>query len=57
MNEEPTVEIMETYLFLYYIYGAGKVYVNGKMVNKAGTPVSDKAVVEIMAEIPKYVCR
>ncbi|XP_017969472.1 PREDICTED: hemolysin A isoform X4 [Theobroma cacao] len=35
----------------------GKVYVNGKMVNKAGTPVSDKAVVEIMAEIPKYVCR
>ncbi|OMO65395.1 hypothetical protein CCACVL1_21536 [Corchorus capsularis] len=35
----------------------GKVYVNGKVVNKAGTPVSDKAVVEIMAEIPKYVCR
>lgn len=35
----------------------GKVYVNGKIVNKAGTPVSHKAVVEIMAEIPKYVCR
>ncbi|KAL9239659.1 hypothetical protein vseg_013961 [Gypsophila vaccaria] len=35
----------------------GKVYVNGKVVNKAGTPVSDKAVVEIKAEIPKYVCR
>ncbi|XP_022771577.1 uncharacterized protein LOC111314456 isoform X2 [Durio zibethinus] len=35
----------------------GKVYVNGKMVNKAGTPVSDKAVIEITAEIPKYVCR
>ncbi|XP_012490945.1 uncharacterized protein LOC105803359 isoform X2 [Gossypium raimondii] len=35
----------------------GKVYVNGKVVNKAGTPVSDKAVVEIIAEIPKYVCR
>lgn len=30
---------------------------DGKMVNKAGTPVPDKAVVEIMAEIPKYVCR
>lgn len=30
---------------------------NGKVVNKAGTPVSDEAVVEIIAEIPKYVCR
>ena len=30
---------------------------DGKVVNKAGTPVSDKAVVEIMAEVPKYVCR
>ena len=49
---------MEAYLFFFwYIYGAGKVYVNGKRVNKAGTPVSDKAVVEIMAEIQKYVCR
>ncbi|KAF3434948.1 hypothetical protein FNV43_RR22035 [Rhamnella rubrinervis] len=35
----------------------GKVFVDGKVVNKAGTPVSDKAVVEIMAEVPKYVCR
>ncbi|KAJ4843228.1 hypothetical protein Tsubulata_008732 [Turnera subulata] len=35
----------------------GKVFVDGKMVNKAGTSVSDKAVVEIKAEIPKYVCR
>lgn len=35
----------------------GKVYVDGKVVNKAGTPVSEKAVVEIIAEIPKYVCR
>ncbi|KAF7825902.1 putative rRNA methyltransferase YqxC [Senna tora] len=35
----------------------GKVYVNGKVINKAGTPVSDKAVVEIKAEVPKYVCR
>ncbi|GAB2282388.1 hypothetical protein Dimus_016933 [Dionaea muscipula] len=35
----------------------GKVYVDGKIVNKAGTPISDKAVVEIMAEVPKYVCR
>lgn len=35
----------------------GKVHVDGKVVHKAGTPVSDKAVVEIMAVIPKYVCR
>lgn len=35
----------------------GKVRVDGKVVNKAGTPVPDKAVVEIIAEIPKYVCR
>ncbi|XP_028070111.1 uncharacterized protein LOC114272571 [Camellia sinensis] len=35
----------------------GKVFVDGKLVNKAGTPVSDEAVVEIMAEVPKYVCR
>ncbi|KAH7576532.1 hypothetical protein ACOSP7_003069 [Xanthoceras sorbifolium] len=35
----------------------GKVFVDGKAVNKAGTPVSDKAVVEIIAEVPKYVCR
>ncbi|XP_057517443.1 uncharacterized protein LOC130798466 isoform X5 [Amaranthus tricolor] len=35
----------------------GKVLVNGKVVTKAGTPVSDEALVEIKAEIPKYVCR
>lgn len=35
----------------------GKVFVDGKVVYKAGTPISDKAVVEIKAEIPKYVCR
>ncbi|KAI3732652.1 hypothetical protein L1987_63859 [Smallanthus sonchifolius] len=35
----------------------GKVIVDGKVVTKAGHPVSDKAVVEIKAEIPKYVCR
>ncbi|KAG5071787.1 hypothetical protein JHK86_006998 [Glycine max] len=35
----------------------GKVYVDGKVINKAGTPVPDKAVVEIIADIPKYVCR
>ncbi|KAE8676298.1 Detected protein of confused Function [Hibiscus syriacus] len=40
-----------------HIFGAGKVYVNRKVVNKAGTPVSDKAFVEIIAKIPKYVCR
>nr|KYP54593.1 Uncharacterized protein yqxC [Cajanus cajan] len=34
-----------------------KVYVNGKVINKAGTPVPDKAVVEIVADVPKYVCR
>ncbi|WCJ37268.1 bacterial hemolysin-related [Euphorbia peplus] len=35
----------------------GKVFVDGKVVNKAGTPVSDKSVVVIKAEVPKYVCR
>ncbi|KAG9445797.1 hypothetical protein H6P81_011925 [Aristolochia fimbriata] len=35
----------------------GKVLVDGRVVSKAGTPVSDKAVVEIKAEVPKYVCR
>ncbi|KAG5567173.1 hypothetical protein RHGRI_002658 [Rhododendron griersonianum] len=35
----------------------GKVFVNGKLANKAGNPVSDDAVVEIRAEVPKYVCR
>nr|DAD43332.1 TPA_asm: hypothetical protein HUJ06_001562 [Nelumbo nucifera] len=34
-----------------------KVLVDGKVVNKAGTPVSDKAIVEIKAVVPKYVCR
>ncbi|XP_031481040.1 uncharacterized protein LOC116251089 isoform X2 [Nymphaea colorata] len=35
----------------------GKVLVDGKVVSKAGTPISNKAVVEIIAEVPKYVCR
>ncbi|GFP91188.1 putative rRNA methyltransferase yqxc, partial [Phtheirospermum japonicum] len=35
----------------------GKVIVDGKVVNKSGTPISDKSVVEIKAEVPKYVCR
>ncbi|XP_020531981.1 uncharacterized protein LOC18448592 isoform X2 [Amborella trichopoda] len=35
----------------------GKVYVDGRVVSKAGAPTLDKAVVEIIAEIPKYVCR
>ncbi|CAN6476663.1 unnamed protein product [Victoria cruziana] len=35
----------------------GKVLVDGKVVSKAGTPVCNKAVVEIIAEVPKYVCR
>ncbi|WVZ17416.1 hypothetical protein V8G54_010398 [Vigna mungo] len=35
----------------------GKVYVDGKVINKAGTPVPEKAVVEIIADVPKYVCR
>ncbi|KAK9139004.1 hypothetical protein Sjap_009598 [Stephania japonica] len=35
----------------------GKVTVDGKIVTKAGTPVSDKAIVEITAQVPKYVCR
>ncbi|CAA6668270.1 unnamed protein product [Spirodela intermedia] len=35
----------------------GKVFVDGRVVNKAGTLVSDKSTVEIKAEVPKYVCR
>ncbi|RCV37606.1 hypothetical protein SETIT_8G077200v2 [Setaria italica] len=33
----------------------GKVNVDGRVVNKSGTQVSDKSVIEIKAEIPKYV--
>ncbi|XP_010527347.1 PREDICTED: uncharacterized protein LOC104804704 isoform X2 [Tarenaya hassleriana] len=35
----------------------GKVFVDGKKVSKAGTPVSNSSVIEITAEVPKYVCR
>lgn len=35
----------------------GKVIVDGRVVSKAGTPVSNSSVVEIKAEVPKYVCR
>ncbi|KAG0451500.1 hypothetical protein HPP92_026193 [Vanilla planifolia] len=35
----------------------GKVLVDGRVINKAGTSVSEKSVIEIKAEIPKYVCR
>ena len=43
-------------LNLVYV-SVGKVIVDGRVVNKAGTQVSDKSVIEIKAEIPKYVCR
>eukprot|EP00252_Welwitschia_mirabilis_P010095 TRINITY_DN23216_c0_g1_i1.p1 TRINITY_DN23216_c0_g1~~TRINITY_DN23216_c0_g1_i1.p1 ORF type:complete len:304 (+),score=43.11 TRINITY_DN23216_c0_g1_i1:95-1006(+) len=35
----------------------GKVLVDGRVANKSGMPVPGKAVVEINATIPKYVCR
>lgn len=35
----------------------GKVTVDGRVVNKCGTPISDKSIVEIKAEVPKFVCR
>ncbi|KAL3850483.1 hypothetical protein ACJIZ3_012365 [Penstemon smallii] len=35
----------------------GKVFVDGKVVNKCGTLIPDKADVMINAEEPKYVCR
>ena len=35
----------------------GKVQVNGKVVNKPGTPVSPKAAISINAVLDKYVCR
>ena len=45
-------------LFIEPVYvSVGKVIMDGRVVNKAGTQVSDKSVIEIKAEIPKYVCR
>ncbi|XP_057855311.2 uncharacterized protein LOC131064983 isoform X2 [Cryptomeria japonica] len=35
----------------------GKVLVDGQVAGKAGMSVSDKASIEITAEVPKYVCR
>jgi 23S rRNA (cytidine1920-2'-O)/16S rRNA (cytidine1409-2'-O)-methyltransferase len=35
----------------------GKVLVDGRVAGKAGMAVTDKAIVEITAETPKYVCR
>lgn len=46
-----------SYCSTFVLFTSGKVMVNGRVVNKAGTPVSDKSNVEINAEIPKYVCR
>lgn len=48
---------MQWRLFLLSMVFVGKVLVDGKVVSKAGTPVSEKSVVEIKAVIPKYVCR
>jgi hypothetical protein len=59
---EPYIFIVQPYLVNYpplfnFLNFIGKVHVNGRVVNKAGTQVSDKSVIEIKAEIPKYVCR
>lgn len=35
----------------------GKVLVDGRVAGKAGMAVTDKAIVEIIAETPKFVCR
>ncbi|CAA2945054.1 hemolysin A isoform X1 [Olea europaea subsp. europaea] len=35
----------------------GKVLVDEKVVSKCGTPIFDKAVLEIGAEVPKCVCK
>lgn len=35
----------------------GKVYVDDQKVTKAGAPVGPAGVVEIRAEVPRYVCR
>jgi 23S rRNA (cytidine1920-2'-O)/16S rRNA (cytidine1409-2'-O)-methyltransferase len=35
----------------------GKVKVDGVVVTKAGTPVSEAAIIEVDAAVPKYVCR
>lgn len=54
------LSLFDAYSSVFLWYGtafSGKVFVDGKMVDKAGTPVSEKANVEILAEVPKYVCR
>ncbi|CAI9107264.1 OLC1v1006582C1 [Oldenlandia corymbosa var. corymbosa] len=48
-------EYSRTYIQSWILQG--KVFVDGKVVYKAGTRIPDKALVEIKAEVPKYVCR
>lgn len=36
---------------------AGKVLVDGKPADKAGTSVSESQDINLIAEVPKYVCR
>lgn len=35
----------------------GKVQVDGKVVNKPGTPVSARAKIDILAVVQQFVCR
>ena len=37
--------------------GTGKVLVDGKPAAKAGTTVKATSKIDIIAEVPKYVCR
>lgn len=60
MSNGPMISLQCIFFSVFLWNGtafSGKVFVDGKMVDKAGTPVSEKANVEILAEVPKYVCR
>jgi predicted rRNA methylase YqxC with S4 and FtsJ domains len=38
-------------------WGVGKVIVDGRPSAKAGSSVKAASTIEIIAEVPKYVCR
>ncbi|PRQ23827.1 hypothetical protein RchiOBHm_Chr6g0265711 [Rosa chinensis] len=55
-EEEPNTQKAFTFSLPFLCF-LSKILVDGKVVNKACTLVSDKSVVKNMAEVPKYVSR
>lgn len=43
--------------YVHSLIMQGKVLVNGRVINKAGTPVADDAVIDVIAHEPKFVSR